>query len=105
MLYNVYVIKLDKEVIKSKKFRGRNPKMNPRRACYYVGQTSHDPITRFKQHKSGYKSNNFVKKYGSYLEWRKFKKYNPIETREKAEYIEMQLTEKLRKKGHGTWSN
>jgi hypothetical protein len=105
MPYNVYIIKLDKEVIKSKKFRDHNPEMNPRRACYYVGQTFHNPITRFKQHKSGYKSNIFVKKYGTQLEWKKFKKYNPIETRDKAEYIEMLLTEKLRKKGHGTWSN
>lgn len=35
----------------------------------------------------------------------KFKKYNPIETREEAEYIEQQLTDKLRRKGHGMWSN
>ena len=105
MPYNVYVIELDKEVMKSKKFRERNPHMNPRRACYYVGQTSHDPETRFKQHKTGYKSNSFVKRYGQRLAWRKFKKYNPIETREEAEHIEQQLTDKLRRKGHGVWSN
>jgi hypothetical protein len=105
MPYNVYVIKLDKEVIKSKKFRDRNPKINPRRACYYVGQTSHDPITRFNQHMRDYKSNSYVKKFGTHLAWRKFKKFNPIETREKAEYIEKLLTEKLRMKGHGIWSN
>jgi predicted GIY-YIG superfamily endonuclease len=105
MTYNVYIINLSKEVIKSKKFRDKNPNMNTKRNCYYVGQTSHDPITRFKQHKAGYKSNNFVKRYGTHLAWRLFKKYNPIETRGKAEYIEKLLTEKLRKKGHGTWSN
>lgn len=103
--YNVYVIKLDKEVIKSKKFRERNVNMNPKRACYYVGQTSHDPDTRFNQHKTGYKSNSFVKKYGQKLLWRKFKKYNPIKTRKEAEYIEKELTNKLRNKGHGVWSN
>ena len=53
MPYNVYVIELDKEVLKSRKFR----------------------------------------------------KYNPIKKREEAEYIEQILTEKLRKKGHGVWSN
>ena len=105
MPYNVYVIELDKEVMKSKKFRERNPNMNPRRACYYVGQTSHDPITRFKQHKNGYKANSFVKKYGIRLKPRKFKKYNPIGTREEAEKIEQQLTNRLRSKGHGVWSN
>jgi len=79
--------------------------MNPRKVCFYVGQTAHNPEVRFKQHKEGYKSNSFVRKYGLYLQKRKYKKYNPIETREKAEKIEEQLTEKLRKKGHGVWSN
>ncbi len=105
MAYNVYVIKLDKEVLKSKKFRERNPNLNPRRACFYVGQTTHDPVTRFKQHKQGYKSNSFVKRYGIRLAWRKFQRYNPIKTREDAEQIEQWLTNKLRKKGHGIWSN
>jgi len=105
MPYNVYVIKLDKEILKSKKFRERNPKLNPKRACYYVGQTSHDPKTRFKQHKDGYKSNSYVKRYGIRLVWRKFKKYNPVKTRKEAEKIEGLLAERLRSKGHGVWSN
>ena len=79
--------------------------MNTRKACYYVGQTIHDPATRFKQHKVGYKANRFVNRYGLRLAPRKFKKYNPIEKREKAELIEQKLAKKLRKKGHGVWSN
>ncbi len=105
MAYNVYVIKLDKEVLISKKFREKNPHINPKLACYYVGQTTHDPDTRFKQHKAGYKANRFVKRYGLKLIPRKFKKYNPIQKRKEAEQIERLLTEKLRKKGHGVWSN
>jgi predicted GIY-YIG superfamily endonuclease len=105
MPYNVYVIELDKKVLQSRKFRKRNPHMNPKLVCYYVGQTSHDPNTRFKQHRIGYKSNRFVKKYGLRLKPRKFKKYNPIETREEAENIERHLANKLRAKGHGVWSN
>ncbi|MBN2602656.1 MAG: GIY-YIG nuclease family protein [Candidatus Thermoplasmatota archaeon] len=105
MAYNVYVIELDKEVLKSKKFRERNPLLNPRRACFYVGQTTHDPVTRFNQHKQGYKANSFVKRHGIRLVWRKFQKYNPIQTRKDAEQVERWLTNKLRKKGHGTWSN
>ncbi len=105
MVYNVYVIKLDKEVLSSKKFLEKNPNIKTRRACYYVGQTCHDPETRFKQHKTGYKSNRFVKRYGIKLVPRKFKKYNPIKKRKKAEEIERLLTEKLRRKGHGVWSN
>ena len=105
MAYNVYVIKLDKEVLKSKKFREKNPHLNPRRACFYVGQTTHDPVTRFNQHKQGYKANSFVKRYGIRLVWRKFQKYNPIQTRKDAEQVEQWLTNKLREKGHGIWSN
>jgi predicted GIY-YIG superfamily endonuclease len=105
MPYNVYVIELDKEVLNSKKFRKRNPNLNLRRSCFYVGQTTYDPVTRFKQHKMGYKANSFVKRFGIRLVWRKFKKYNPIGNREEAEHIEQWLTENLREKGHGVWSN
>lgn len=105
MSYNIYIIELDKEVLKSKKFRERNPSMNTKKACFYVGQSVHKPDIRFKQHKDGYKSNNFVRRYGLRLKRRKYKKFNPIKTREEAEVIEQKLTEKLRKKGHGIWSN
>ena len=105
MSYNVYVIKLDKQVLSSKKFREKNPCIKTRKACYYVGQTCHDPKTRFKQHKKCYKSNSFVKRYGVKLVPRKFKKYNPIKKRKDAEQIEKWLANKLRKKGHGVWSN
>jgi hypothetical protein len=79
--------------------------MKPKKACFYVGQTAHDPDVRFKQHKDGYKSNIFVRKYGLSLQKSKYKKYNPIKTREEAEKIEKELTTKLRRKGHGVWSN
>jgi len=105
MQYNVYVIELDKEVFNSKKFREKNPHMNTGKACYYVGQTIHDPVTRFKQHKSGYKANRFAKKYGLRLEPRIFSKFNPIARRKEAEYLEKWIAEKLREKGHGVWSN
>jgi hypothetical protein len=96
---------LDKDVIKSKKFRNRNPNMNPYKSCFYVGQTANNPDIRFKQHKEGYKSNSYVKRYGLRLIRRKYNRYNPIETRDEAEKIEKILTEKLRRKGHGVWSN
>ena len=105
MVYNVYVIKLDKEVLNSKKFKLKNPNMNPRLPCFYVGQTIHDPETRFKQHKTGYKSNRFAKKYGLRLEPRIFSRFNPISKRKEAEKIEQWIALKLREKGHGVWSN
>jgi hypothetical protein len=105
MSYYVYVIELDKEVIKSKKFRRHNPSMNPKRTCFYVGQSCHDPIVRFMQHKKGYKANRFARLYGLRLHWKKFQKYNPIKNRKQAEDVEQKLTEKLRRKGHGVWSH
>lgn len=105
MPYYVYVIELDKEVLQSKKFRVRNPGLNPKKACFYVGQSAHMPEVRFQKHKQGYKANNFVKKYGVCLRHRKYKKYNPIKTRKEALKTEQYLAEKLRRKGHGVWSN
>ena len=105
MVYNVYVIELDKEVLTSKKFKIKNPNMNPKKACFYVGQTIRDPQTRFKQHKQGYKSNRFAKRYGLRLVPQIYSKFNPISKRKDAEYLEEWITEKLREKGHGVWSN
>ena len=105
MAYNVYVIKLDKKVLTSKKFREKNPKMNSRLSCFYVGQSCHDPKVRFKQHKQGYKANRFVKKYGIELVPEIFTKFNPISKRKDAEFMEQWIAEKLKEKGHGVWSN
>ena len=105
MVYYVYVIQLDKEVIKSNKFKRYNPDINPNLPCYYVGQSCHPPETRFWQHKKGYKSNKFAKKYGLGLCPKLYDNYNPISTRKKAEIIEEKLAENLRIKGHGVWSN
>jgi len=105
MAYNVYVIELDKEVITSKKFRIKNPNMDPKKPCFYVGQSIHDPETRFKQHKEGYKSNRFAKKYGIRLEPRIYTRFNPIKNRKEAERTEEWIAEKLREKGYGVWSN
>ncbi len=34
MSYYVYVIELDKEVLKSKKFRKQNPRLNPKKSMF-----------------------------------------------------------------------
>ena len=105
MSFYVYVIELNSEVQKSRKFKSHNPKMKEKKPCVYVGQSYHDPFTRFKQHKEGYKSISFVKRYGLRLLPKLYRKYNPIISREKAEEIEKKLTKKLRSKGYGVWSN
>jgi len=105
MKYYVYVIRLDDAVLKSRKFRRRNPDVNMGLPCFYVGQSCDPPETRFWQHKKGYKGNRFVKEFGLGLCPRLYENFNPIGTRKEAESIETMLTESLRSKGHGVWSN
>ena len=105
MKYFVYVIQLDSEVQKNRKFREQNPDMNHNLPCYYVGQSYHPPETRFWQHKNGYKSNRFAKKFGLGLCPQYYDHLNPIMNRKKAETIEVELTKSLRAKGHGVWSH
>ena len=104
-MYYVYIIRLKKAVIKSRKFRRCNPDMNLSLPCFYVGQSCHLPEIRFWQHKKGYKSNHFVKEFGLGLCPRLYKNYNPIGDRRDAEIIEAKITQSLRYKGHGVWSN
>ncbi len=62
--YNIYVIELDKAVLKKKKFFEANPQYDGKKPCVYVGTTSRTPEERFEQHKRGYKSAQYAKKYG-----------------------------------------
>ncbi len=105
MKYYVYVIRLDNAVLKSRKFRCRNPDVNIGLPCFYVGQSCRPPEIRFWQHKKGYKGNHFAKEFGLGLCPRLYESFNPIDTRKEAESIEARLTESLRNKGHGVWSN
>jgi len=101
MQYYVYVIRLDDAVLKSRKFRDSNPDMNLNLPCFYIGQSYHNPETRFWQHKKGYKGNHFVKDFGLGLCPRLYESLNPIRTRKEAEKIEQYLTNHFRAKGHG----
>ena len=105
MNYYVYVIELDKSVGKIIKFRKQNPSFILGERCFYVGQTAKKPIQRLQEHKRGYKSNSYAKKYGIRLRPEFYDKYNPIPTRKDAEDLESHLTIQLRKKGYGVWSN
>ncbi len=101
--YNVYVIELDAAVRNIQKFRNANPRMNPLKACFYVGSTFRSPDERFDQHKQGYKSNRYARKFGEKLRPDLFDQYNPIPSRKDAEDLEKYLAERLRKLGHGVW--
>ncbi|MBT3251164.1 MAG: GIY-YIG nuclease family protein [Candidatus Marinimicrobia bacterium] len=105
MSYYVYVIELEKEVSKSTKFRNENPGYIYGKRCFYVGQSARAPLLRFKQHKDGYKSNTFARRFGLKLVPEFYEKYNPIPTRKDAEELESYVAQKLRKVGYGVWYN
>jgi len=105
MQYYVYVIELDKEVGKFLKFRKKNPNYILGNRCFYVGQSAKAPLLRFKQHKLGYKSNSFVKKFSLKLVPEIYEKYNPIPSRKDAEELESYLAKKLKEERFGVWFN
>ena len=105
MKYYLYVIELDKQVGKLIKFRKQSPKFLLGNRCFYVGQSAKKPPIRFRQHKGGYKSNTYAKRFGMRLAPEFYEKYNPIPTRKDAEELEIYVTMKLRQERYGVWSN
>ncbi len=101
---NLYVIRLDDEVLKLAKFLEANPDYRSGKPCVYVGATSHDPKKRFKQHKDGYRSSRIAKKYGKYLMSKEFEHLNPVPDKE-GEKRERALATELRQRGYGVWQN
>ena len=61
---HLYVITLDPEVLWLKEFRQENPGYIEGMPCVYVGMTIHDPGDRFEQHKAGYRSSKYPRRYG-----------------------------------------
>ena len=58
------------------------------------------PEERFEQHKAGYRSSKWVRRFGVRLRPRLYRNYNPIATREEAIAIEKRLGEKLAARGY-----
>lgn len=61
---NLYVITLDPEVLWERDFRQENPGYREGMPCVYVGITIHEPGDRFEQHRVGYRSSRYPRKYG-----------------------------------------
>lgn len=98
----VYVIELDKKVLKDRKFRAANPDHDPAKPCFYVGSTGMSPEMRFINHKRGYKGNRFVQKYGLRLRPDLYEVYNPLPW-EAAVELEAELAESLREERCAVW--
>jgi hypothetical protein len=103
MPYCVYVIRLKPDVWSEKRFVSRNPGRRPEKPCVYVGSTAHTPEERSEQHLRGYKANRYAHRYHDGLHKRLTARHKPLETREEAEKIEIELAELLRRKGYGVW--
>ena len=100
----IYVIRLSEKVLDESKFMQRNPNYQQGKPCFYVGMTGRSPQIRFLQHKSGYKSNKYAKKYGLWLAKKKFNNI-PRLNYEEAKKKEKSLAEDLRQRGYGVWQN
>jgi len=68
----------------------------------YVGRTSCKPEVRFQQHKDGYKSSKYVRKYGVRLLPELFGHLNPMSNAESIE-LEASIAEALKKAGIPTY--
>ena|SRR5947209_1869035 len=100
--HSVYVIKLDKKVLRRKKFREANPNYNPLKPCVYVGMTGLDPEQRFQNHMSGHKASKWAQSFGERLLPKLYEHLNPMTSAE-AEEKEIELRRKLRNQGFGVW--
>ena len=100
--FSVYVIGLNKLVLKEQKFLAANPQYNPAKPCVYVGMTGLSPRQRFLNHRLGIKGCKYVKKYGMYLRPRLYEQFNPMNY-EDACAMESELARRLRNLGYGVW--
>jgi hypothetical protein len=102
--YSIYVIELDSSILKLRKFNDKNPNYKEGKPCVYVGMTYRTPEERFEQHRRGYKSSRYVKKYGIRLKPRLYESHNPMK-REEAEKMEVEKARRLRNRGYAVWQN
>jgi predicted GIY-YIG superfamily endonuclease len=89
--YYVYVVELDDAV---------GPRRDPRYPSVYVGQSAVPPAERLRQHKDGYRSSRYVRKYGKHLRPKLYRHLNPMATRDQAVAMEQELARRLRNRGY-----
>ena len=102
--YRVYVIKLRKRVLRSRKFRRENPRYRKGKPCVYVGQTSKTREARFDQHLTDRRlGSKWVRRYGKALFPWAYKDLQEFATQDEAIRAEQRHAEKLRVRGWGVW--
>ncbi|NNG13152.1 MAG: hypothetical protein HKM88_07880 [Halobacteria archaeon] len=100
---NLYVVTLDPEVLWCKEFRQENLGYIEGMPCVYVGLTIHEPGDRFEQHKAGYRSSKYPRKYGIELAQELIEGFTA--EGQSDEEQEAALAEWLRRQGCAVWQN
>ena len=100
---NLYVITLDPDVLRDKDFRQENPGYLEGMPCVYVGITIHAPGDRFEQHRLGYRSSKYPRKYGIELALELIEGFNGEGLSD--EEREAALADQLRDQGCAVWQN
>ena len=102
--HHVYVIELSQDVLENAKFMKTNPGYAAGMPCVYVGMTGLDPDVRFDNHKAGIRANKYAKRYGLRLMTELFEHLNPMPYGD-AQYMEVDLSIRLRAQGFGVWQS
>lgn len=101
-LHTVYVIELDRKVLKYEEFMQANPQYKPGMPCLFVGETRHTPRKRFNYHLVGYKSHEFVRRYALRLAPEHYAHLEPASA-DRAKTEAQRLADRLRARGCAVW--
>ena len=97
------MITLHPDVLERKDFREANPGYIEGMPCVYVGITIHDPGDRYLQHKAGYKSSKYPKRYGVELALDLIDGFDDLGLSDDEK--EAALADWLRDQGFAVWQN
>ena len=100
---NLYVITLDPAVLWEKEFRQENPGYIEGMPCLYVGMTIHDPGDRYEQHRVGYRSSKYPRRYGVELALELMEGFDREGLSDEEQ--EAALADWLRDQGCAVWQN
>ena len=110
--YYVYVGQLSKDFATSSKAKSKNNNPDADKVGLYVGYSVKPPEKRWNEHLTkvensrGKLYSKIAAKWGEpYLHWKKFRKYNPLNSIKEAKRLEKELAKKYRDKGYATWSD
>jgi len=111
--YYVYVGQLRKEFALTKKAKRKNLNADPQKPCLYVGYSEKPPEERWSQHLNRARKKNgdplfsrIAAKWGeNYIHWKKFERFNPIESKAEAEKLEGLIAKYYRFKKFTVWSD